>query len=108
MRISVLGGGHGAYAVAAELSEKGHEVCFWRRDADAFSEVLARRTINGQNLCLVEIRTDEGLSGWGEGTTIAGLAYGEESPEGIVGRHPAGYCPRGRGPGARSRFHLSR
>lgn len=33
MRIAVLGGGNGAYAAAADLSERGHEVRFWRRDA---------------------------------------------------------------------------
>lgn len=37
MRIAVLGGGHGCYAAAAELSQKGHEVWFWRRDASAFA-----------------------------------------------------------------------
>ncbi len=35
MRIAVLGGGHGAYAAAADLSERGHEVRLWRRDAVA-------------------------------------------------------------------------
>jgi opine dehydrogenase len=39
MRIAVLGGGHGCYAAAAELSEKGHEVWFWRRDAAAFAAI---------------------------------------------------------------------
>lgn len=36
MRISVIGGGHGCYAAAAELAERGHEVRWWRRDAHAF------------------------------------------------------------------------
>lgn len=36
MRISVIGGGHGCYAAAAELAEKGHEVRWWRRDGAAF------------------------------------------------------------------------
>ena len=45
MRIAVLGGGHGAYAAAADLSEKGHEVRLWRRDAAAFAPVLESRTI---------------------------------------------------------------
>ena len=45
MRIAVLGGGHGCYAAAAELSEKGHEVWFWRRDADAFAPLLEQGTI---------------------------------------------------------------
>ncbi len=35
MRIAVLGGGNGAYAAAADLTEKGHEVRLWRRDAEA-------------------------------------------------------------------------
>ncbi|MSQ71492.1 MAG: glycerol-3-phosphate dehydrogenase [Betaproteobacteria bacterium] len=45
MKIAVLGGGNGCYAAAAELSEKGHEVRFWRRDAAAFGPVLESRTI---------------------------------------------------------------
>lgn len=35
MNIAVLGGGNGAYAAAADLTEKGHEVRLWRRDAAA-------------------------------------------------------------------------
>jgi opine dehydrogenase len=40
MKIAVLGGGHGAYAAAADLSEQGHEVRLWRRDAAALKPVL--------------------------------------------------------------------
>ncbi len=40
MDIAVLGGGHGCYAAAADLSERGHKVRFWRRDAVAFKPVL--------------------------------------------------------------------
>ncbi|HYL88912.1 MAG TPA: NAD/NADP octopine/nopaline dehydrogenase family protein [Burkholderiales bacterium] len=40
MRIAVLGGGHGAYAAAADLAEQGHEVRLWRRNAAAFAPVL--------------------------------------------------------------------
>lgn len=32
MEVAVIGGGHGSYAAAAELSEQGHVVRFWRRD----------------------------------------------------------------------------
>ena len=39
MEIAVLGGGHGCYAAAAELSENGHRVRMWRRDAHAFAEL---------------------------------------------------------------------
>ena len=45
MKIAVLGGGHGAYAAAADLSEQGHEVRLWRRDANAFAPVLASSAI---------------------------------------------------------------
>jgi opine dehydrogenase len=40
MEIAVLGGGHGCYAAAAELSEKGHNVRFWRRDASELQPVI--------------------------------------------------------------------
>jgi opine dehydrogenase len=40
VKIAVLGGGHGCYATAVEMSENGHEVWFWRRDAAAFAPVL--------------------------------------------------------------------
>lgn len=39
MRITVLGGGHGCYAAAVDLAEKGHEVRLWRRDAEEFALV---------------------------------------------------------------------
>ena len=40
MRIAILGGGHGCYAAAADLSEQGHEVRLWRRDAAALQSVI--------------------------------------------------------------------
>lgn len=39
MEIAVLGGGHGCYAAAAELSENGHRVRLWRRDQNAFADL---------------------------------------------------------------------
>lgn len=45
--------------------------------------VLAMATMDGQTLAVAEVHCDDGIVGLGEGTTIAGLAYGEESPEGI-------------------------
>jgi len=45
MRIAVLGGGHGCYAAAADLSEAGHEVRLWRRDAAALGPVVESGTI---------------------------------------------------------------
>jgi opine dehydrogenase len=41
VKIAVLGGGHGAYAAAADLSEQGHEVRLWRRDRAALGPLLA-------------------------------------------------------------------
>ncbi|MDP1533375.1 MAG: NAD/NADP octopine/nopaline dehydrogenase family protein [Rubrivivax sp.] len=40
MKIAILGGGHGCYAAAADLSEAGHEVRLWRRDAAALQPVI--------------------------------------------------------------------
>ncbi|RDI25246.1 NAD/NADP-dependent octopine/nopaline dehydrogenase family protein [Pseudacidovorax intermedius] len=45
MRIAVLGGGHGCYAAAADLSEAGHEVRLWRRDAQALQPVVEAGSI---------------------------------------------------------------
>ena len=45
MKIAVLGGGHGSYAAAADLSEAGHEVRLWRRDAAALAPVVESGTI---------------------------------------------------------------
>ncbi|WP_295980357.1 NAD/NADP-dependent octopine/nopaline dehydrogenase family protein [uncultured Variovorax sp.] len=45
MRIAVLGGGHGCYAAAADLSEAGHEVRLWRRDAQALQPVVQAGSI---------------------------------------------------------------
>ncbi len=35
MEIAVIGGGNGCYAAAADLSEQGHSVRLWRRDAES-------------------------------------------------------------------------
>jgi opine dehydrogenase len=40
MKIAVLGGGHGCYAAAADLSERGHDVRLWRRDAAALQPLI--------------------------------------------------------------------
>ncbi|WP_241511260.1 hypothetical protein [Pseudomonas jessenii] len=41
MNITVLGGGHGCYAAAVEMAEKGHQTRLWRRDSAALKELLA-------------------------------------------------------------------
>lgn len=45
MRIAVLGGGNGSYAAAADLSDLGREVRFWRRDSAQFGELTATRRL---------------------------------------------------------------
>lgn len=45
--------------------------------------VLAMTTMYRQTLCLVRLHCGDGVVGIGEATTIGGLAYGDESPEGI-------------------------
>ncbi len=45
MKVAVLGGGHGCYAAAADLSEQGHEVRLWRRDTAQLQPLLDRPII---------------------------------------------------------------
>lgn len=44
---------------------------------------LSVATMQGQTLMLVRVHCADGIVGIGEATTIGGLAYGEESPEGM-------------------------
>jgi muconate cycloisomerase len=44
---------------------------------------LSVATMNGQTIMLVKVHCSDGIVGIGEGTTIGGLAYGGESPEGM-------------------------
>lgn len=44
---------------------------------------LSMATMHGQTLMLVRVHCSDGTVGIGEGTTIGGLAYGAESPEGM-------------------------
>ncbi|VEA68006.1 Muconate cycloisomerase 1 [Serratia rubidaea] len=66
---------------------------------------LSMATMGCQTLTLVRLTCAGGLVGWGEATTIGGLSYGPESPEGIksaidtylapllVGQHFDGLTP---------------
>ncbi len=40
MKITVIGGGHGSYAAVADMSAKGHDVNWWRRDHNSFAPLL--------------------------------------------------------------------
>nr|WP_174505539.1 NAD/NADP-dependent octopine/nopaline dehydrogenase family protein [Acinetobacter sp. Marseille-Q1620] len=51
MKITVLGGGHGCYAAAVEMAEKGHEVLLWRRDQAAFDELNQIGSMNVKDYC---------------------------------------------------------
>src|SRR6516165_12690166 len=45
--------------------------------------LLSVATMQAQTLMIVKIFCSDGIAGFGEGTTIGGLAYGAESPEGM-------------------------
>jgi opine dehydrogenase len=55
MRIAVLGGGNGAFAAAADLTEKGHEVRWWRRDASGLRARLTLKDADGERSVAVAI-----------------------------------------------------
>lgn len=73
MRIAVLGGGHGAYATAADLAEQGHEVRLWRRDAAALAPVLEKRSIR-----LKDVRGERDVPLALAGTDIGAALRGAE------------------------------
>lgn len=60
MRIAVLGGGNGAAAAAADLTEKGHDVRWWRRTASALKPRLTLKDADGERA--IAIRTCAGIS----------------------------------------------
>lgn len=45
--------------------------------------VLSVATMQSQSMVIVRLRCSDGIEGLGEGSTIGGLSYGAESPEGI-------------------------
>ena len=55
---------------------------------------LSVATMNGQTVMLVRIHCSDGVVGIGEGTTIGGLAYGGESPEGMKLAIDTYFAPR--------------
>lgn len=46
--------------------------------------VLSMTTMTTQSIVIVQVRFDDGSVGYGEGTSIGGMSYGPESPEGTV------------------------
>ena len=65
MRIAVVGGGNGAYAAAADLAEKGHEVRMWRRNSAALQDSLTLKDADGERSVAVRAcsRIEEALKG---------------------------------------------
>ena len=60
MRITVLGGGNGAFAAAADLTEKGHDVRWWRRDASGLRSRLTLKDAAGERAVAIAICPDLG------------------------------------------------
>ena len=48
MKIAVIGGGNGAYAAAADLTARGHEVRMWRRNSSALQRTLTLKDAEGE------------------------------------------------------------
>ncbi|HJS38083.1 MAG TPA: NAD/NADP octopine/nopaline dehydrogenase family protein, partial [Burkholderiales bacterium] len=71
MRIAVLGGGNGALAAAADLTEKGHEVRWWRRNAQALRAVINLEDAAG----IREIRVARMCADIGEAVRGAELVF---------------------------------
>ncbi len=44
---------------------------------------LSMATMKNQTMVITKITSEDGISGWGESTTIGGMSYGAESPEGM-------------------------
>jgi muconate cycloisomerase len=70
--------------------------------------VLSMATIHRQSITVVRIHCSDGSVGIGEGTTIGGLAYGEESPEGIKLAIDTYFVPLLQGVDARPALAMSR
>ncbi|MCW4115201.1 NAD/NADP octopine/nopaline dehydrogenase family protein [Aurantimonas sp. MSK8Z-1] len=85
MKIAVLGGGNGSYAAAADLSEAGHTVRFWRRERSAFGPLaetrrLTVRDFRGVREVEIAVVTDDiGLAVRGADLILAPLpAFAQE------------------------------
>ncbi|WP_134700625.1 NAD/NADP-dependent octopine/nopaline dehydrogenase family protein [Ammoniphilus sp. YIM 78166] len=50
MEIAIIGGGNGCYAAAADLTENGHSVRWWRRDAESFQPILDTQSLKVKDI----------------------------------------------------------
>ncbi len=71
MRVAVLGGGNGAHAAIADLSEQGHEVRHWRRDAAALRERINLKDAMGMR----EVRIARTCADMGEAVRGADVIF---------------------------------
>jgi opine dehydrogenase len=71
MRVAVLGGGNGAHAAIADLSEQGHEVRHWRRDAAALRPEINLKDAAGNRA----IRIARACADMGEAVRGAELVF---------------------------------
>jgi opine dehydrogenase len=71
MRIAVLGGGNGALAAVADLSEQGHEVRWWRRNAAALRDRVNLKDGAGTR----EVRIAQACADMGEAVRGAELVF---------------------------------
>lgn len=65
MKVAVIGGGNGAYAAAADLADKGHDVAMWRRNTAALQASLTLKDADGERSVSVRACRDieEALKG---------------------------------------------
>jgi len=94
MRITVLGGGHGCYAAAADLSEQGHEITLWRRDAAALDavaktgEIVLKDFQGRRNIPIARTEADAGKAvGEAELIVIATPAFSQSDIAAAIAPH---------------------
>jgi opine dehydrogenase len=59
VRIAVIGGGNGAYAAAVDLTERGHEVRMWRRNASALQRELRIKDAEGERAVTLALASSD-------------------------------------------------
>ena len=60
MKIAVIGGGHGCYAAAAHLTEAGHSLRLWRRDAAQLTAAITLTDWQGSRDVKIALATGVG------------------------------------------------
>lgn len=96
MKLTVLGGGNGAYAAAADLAGLGHEVSLWRRDRGQLQAVLATRRLSARDaagrreVVLSKVTADIGEAVRGAGLIVVPIpAFAQEDIAAALAPHLA-------------------